>query len=145
MSKIFIAILSIFSMTPSFAQTEDDARIRAVALDYIEGWYTGDAQRMENALHPDLAKRMVFLDRGTGQSALDHQSALTLVQNTRMRDGQPVLTERQVREVSILDQHQNVASVKVIAEDWVDYLHMIRWNGDWKIINVLWELNAPER
>ena len=25
-------------------------------MDYIEGWYAGDAARMEKALHPELAK-----------------------------------------------------------------------------------------
>ncbi len=24
--------------------------------------------------------------------------------------------------------------------DWIDYLHLARWNGEWKIVNVLWEL-----
>ena len=33
-----------------------DAIVR-VALDYFEGWFDGDAARMERALHPDLAKR----------------------------------------------------------------------------------------
>jgi hypothetical protein len=28
------------------------------ALDYTEGWYAGDAARMERALPPELAKRM---------------------------------------------------------------------------------------
>ena len=35
----------------------DSAAIRAAALDYIEGWYTGDGARMRRALHPQLAKR----------------------------------------------------------------------------------------
>src|SRR4051812_14973787 len=38
----------------------DSAAIKATALDYIEGWYTGDAERMERALHPELAKRIVY-------------------------------------------------------------------------------------
>ena len=33
-----------------------DAIVR-VALDYFEGWFDGDAARMERTLHPDLAKR----------------------------------------------------------------------------------------
>ncbi len=28
-----------------------------MALDYIEGWYAGDAERMERSLHDDLVKR----------------------------------------------------------------------------------------
>ena len=35
---------------------DHDAIVRA-ALDYFEGWFDGDAARMERALHPDLAKR----------------------------------------------------------------------------------------
>ena len=31
--------------------------IRATVSDYIEGWFDGDAERMERALHPELAKR----------------------------------------------------------------------------------------
>ena len=30
----------------------DEEAIRAVVADYIEGWYDGDAGRMERALHP---------------------------------------------------------------------------------------------
>jgi hypothetical protein len=30
--------------------------------------------------------------------------------------------------------------VKLMAADWVDYLHLARWNGRWVIVNVLWEL-----
>jgi hypothetical protein len=37
----------------------------------------------------------------------------------------------------------NAASAKVVASDWVDYLHLARWNGEWRIVNVLWELK-PE-
>src|SRR5262245_30541680 len=33
------------------------AAVRAAVLDYFEGWFTGDAERMRRALHPELAKR----------------------------------------------------------------------------------------
>ena len=29
----------------------------------------------------------------------------------------------------------------IVATDWVDYLHLVKWNGVWRIINVLWERN----
>ena len=31
--------------------------IRQTVLDYFEGWFDGDAARMDRALHPDLVKR----------------------------------------------------------------------------------------
>ncbi|MGH7472081.1 MAG: nuclear transport factor 2 family protein, partial [Longimicrobiales bacterium] len=70
------------------AQTSaDSAAIRATALDYVEGWYTGDAARMERALHPELAKRIVNTNPQNGRSSLGSQSAMTLVQYTRAGGG----------------------------------------------------------
>lgn len=123
------------------AQTAaDSAAIRAAALDYIDGWYTGDGARMERALHPELAKRMVATDSAGRRSFLDQQGAMTLVQDTRAGLGRRIPAERRRHDVTILDVTRGAASAKVVASDWVDYLHLARWNGRWVIVNVLWEL-----
>src|SRR5687768_14241144 len=78
-------LLVVLAGMPTLATAQsaaDSAAIRATALDYIEGWYAGDAARMERALHPELAKRIVRTD-ANGNFRLDQQSAMTLVQGTR--------------------------------------------------------------
>jgi len=30
--------------------------------------------------------------------------------------------------------------VRIDANGWVDYLHVAKWQDEWKIVNVLWEL-----
>jgi Putative lumazine-binding len=45
-----------------------------------------------------------------------------------------------LKEVTILDHYNNTAVVKIVASDWIDYLEVAKFNGEWKIINVLWEL-----
>jgi hypothetical protein len=117
----------------------DSAAIRGTALDYIEGWYTANAERMERALHPDLAKRIINTNQ-RGRNILGHQSAMTLVQNTRSGGGRETPVAEQRKDVRILDIFGNTASVRVDAGSWVDYLHIARWNGRWVIINVLWEM-----
>jgi CubicO group peptidase (beta-lactamase class C family) len=125
------------------AQTAaDSAAIRATALDYIEGWYEGNADRMERALHPHLAKREVLQDRPSG-SRLVEVSALDLIQSTRRGVGK-VERARRRTDVRILDVFGNAAMVKIDATDWVDYLQEIKWNGRWVIINVVWE-NRPRQ
>lgn len=120
------------------AQTAaDSAAIKATALDYIDGYYTGDAARMERALHPDLAKRIVNTDP-QGRSRLGQMGAMALVQGTRAGGGKDDAVKRE--EVKILDIFQNTASVRIDAGTWVDYLHVAKWNGRWVIVNVLWEL-----
>ena len=132
----FLPFLSIYAQAEDNA---DEAAIKKTALDYIEGWYTGDAARMENALHPELAKRIVTTDPATGQSRLDSMGAMTLVQRVRSGIGTKTPKEKQQKDVTILDRYNNVAMVKIVAADWVDYLQEAKFNGEWKIVNVLWE------
>lgn len=125
------------------AADADAAAIRQAALDYIEGYYEGNAERMERALHPELAKRIVHTDAKSGRSRLDQMSAMTLVQITRGRAGRTTPAPHQ-KDVTILDVFGGAATAKVVANDWIDYLHLAKFNGRWVIVNVLWELK-PEK
>ncbi|MFC1791685.1 nuclear transport factor 2 family protein [Gemmatimonadota bacterium] len=143
------ALFTLFSMgllaipsTLSAQSAADSTAIEAAALDYIQGYYSGDAQRMERALHPDLAKRIVRTNPANGRSALEQMSAMTLVQITRGMAQRPVPEEQRQDDVKILDIFGNVASVRVDATQWIDYLHLAKWNGEWKIVNVLWEVRG---
>ena len=142
--NILVATLCAMSYAlPASAQTAaDSAAIRATALDYVEGWYTADAARMERALHPDLAKRIVNVNPANRRSILGHQSAMTLVQSTRAGGGKDTPPEQMQKDIVILDIFHNTASVKAIMSGWIDYMHIAKWNGRWVIINVLWE-NKP--
>lgn len=120
----------------------DSAGIRAAALDYIEGWYEGNAERMERALHPELAKRIVNTDPRNGRSSLGQMGALTLINNVRRGGGKETSPDQRRKDVRILDIFGNTASVRVDASTWIDYLQVAKWNGRWVIVNVLWE-NRP--
>jgi hypothetical protein len=140
---LILAIIFITGIFTAHAQTTpsdaDKAGITAAALDYIEGWYEGNPERMERALHPDLAKRIVF-SNPEGRSRLDQMSAMSLVQGVKRGGGKDTPKEKQQKDVTILDIYGNAASVKVVASDWIDYLHIAKFNGRWVIVNVLWEL-----
>lgn len=161
-NALFPIVVSLFFMsadgwaqsTPPPAQVQtaqaqaaasDAEAIRQAALDYIEGWYEGNAERMERSLHPDLAKRIVRTNPETGRSRLDQMSAMGLVQGTRSGFGKNTAKEKQQKEVTILDRFENAASVKVVAADWIDYLHLAKFNGRWVIVNVLWELKPTQK
>ena len=130
----------------SAAQTaQDSAGIRATALDYIDGWWAGDAKRMASSLHPELVKRIRGARPATGAEWIDNQGASRLSDNTARGGGRETPTADRLSEVRILDIFQNTASVRVDAGRWIDYLHMVRWGGRWVIINVLWETRSAAR
>jgi Putative lumazine-binding len=130
---------------PASASEADLAAIKQTALDYIEGWYEGNAERMERALHPELAKRIVVTDPRSGRSRLDQMGAMTLTLGTRSRASNPTPKEKRQSDVTVLDVFENAASVKVVATDWIDYLHVAKFNGRWVIVNVLWELKPQQK
>jgi hypothetical protein len=146
MNRHLVVLFALLPLLPGGLRAQspaDSAAITSTALDYIEGWYQGDAERMQRALHPDLAKRMVFTDPSSGSSRLNQMTAEQLVASTRAGYGTQTPEAERRRDVSILDIYGNAASVKVTARDWIDYLHVVKFDNRWVIINVLWEL-TPE-
>jgi hypothetical protein len=151
----FLACLPLFA-SPAMAQGEakpepakaseaDLAAIKQTALDYCEGWYEGSAERMERALHPDLAKRIIRTDPNSGRSRLEHQGAMQLYLGVRAGWGKNTPKEKQQKDVQIFDVFGNTASVKAVMADWIDYLHIAKFNGRWVIVNVLWEMKPQQK
>lgn len=143
---VFLSFAVLFAcVSNASAQSNADAvAIKQAALDYIEGWYEGNAERMERAVHPELAKRIVRTN-AEGNSRLDQMGAMTLVLGTRRGGGKNTPKEKQEKDVTILDVYENAASVKVVASDWIDYLHIAKFGGRWVIVNVLWELKPQKK
>ena len=141
----FTAVMLLCFTLSGAAQTDADREaIKQTALDYAEGWYAGDAERMERALHPNLAKRIVRNNQ-QGQSRLDELSAMGLVQGTRGGFGKQTPKAEQQKDVTILDAMESAATVKLVMRDWVDYMHIGKFNGRWVILNVLWEMKPPKK
>jgi hypothetical protein len=145
LSLIFVATLSFSAYAQTPVASFEEAAIRATALDYIEGWYEGNAERMERSLHPDLAKRIVLTNSQNAQSRLDQMGAVKLIEGTRGGGGKRTPKDKQQKEVTVLDIFGNAASVKIVASDWVDYMHLAKFDGRWVIVNVLWELKAKQK
>lgn len=140
--KAWLVCLALVGLARSACaqSAADSAAIRTTALDYIDGWYTNDAVRMERALHPHLAKRLVYVD-SSGHSHLVDLTALELVQGTKAHP--PVAPADRREEITVLSVFGNAAVVRIDASTWVDFLEEIKWNGRWVIINVVWE-NRPK-
>jgi hypothetical protein len=129
---------------PPPVSAADSAAIRQAARDYIEGWYTGDSTRMARAVHPELAKRIVTRD-SSGVSWLSENGATSLIRGTQAGFGGDVPAAARQVEVTILDIYGDVASVRLRSTKLIDYMHLARWDGRWKIINVLWDFRPAHR
>lgn len=117
-----------------------DKEIKQTVLNYIEAWYRGEPERGEKSLHPELAKRIVRVDQETGKDRLEMMSASRLAERWGSGDGKQTPEEDQRKDITILDIHGDMASVKLETNAWVDYMHLAKFNNEWVILNILWEL-----
>ena len=109
------------------------AAVEAVVRDYIEGWHEGDAQRMERTLHDDLVKRCL----GDGASAPDALSRVTKTQMVELtRDGGGRAPDA-IAQVVVHHVEGGIASAHVATDEYLDYLHLARTGGTWRIVNDL--------
>lgn len=125
---------------PLRAQTAaDSAAIRAAALDYAEGWFEGNGDRMARAVSPELVKRIVVRDTASGRDMIQTMGASVLVNSTSRGFGKSTPADKQQKEVRIYDIFRGSAVARLTMTDWIDYLQLARIEGRWVIVNVLWE------
>jgi hypothetical protein len=144
MKTASLVLIATLLPVTAVAQTgADSAAVRATAHNYIDGYYGGDGERMGRALHSDLAKRIVRRGSQGEEDVVQHMTATQLIQITARGGGSNTPTGARRNDVEILDIFRNAAVVRIDASDWVDYLQVGKVDGEWLIINVLWEFR-PE-
>jgi hypothetical protein len=144
--SMLIIILLIIPFTFALAQgnasnTADSAAIRQTALDYIDGYYSGDVGRIEKAVHPDLNKATPRDLPQTGRTTLAYTTYSGLVEFTRAKIGALDDTARHI-QVRILSIDNDVSNVKITSASFVDYIQEAKLDGEWKIINVIFTTGA---
>jgi hypothetical protein len=121
------------------ADTEEKA-VTEAALNYIDGAYSGDADRMAKGVHPELTKLRVVTHPATGEVFLDGTSASLLVEATRAQLMNLEEAERKI-DVEVYDARHGLAVAKVVSAMYIDHLQLAKVNGEWRIVNVLWAAN----
>lgn len=147
MKYSFVFIFLLIISTKCIGQTKQDSlAIKQAVLDYIESQHTPNPQQMERALHPRLVKRTFWKDKETNKDYIRETSAESMVilaeSYNKKKDKFPIVPKKEVKFLDIADK---TASVKLIADEWIDYMHLAKLNGAWKIINVLWQYHDSSR
>ena len=115
----------------------DTKAIIATVMNYFEGWFDGDAARMERCLHPNLNKRRVSADP-PGALQPSPSTAAQMIRWTREGEGKALRVADLAIKVRVDDIYKNIATVTVYSAVYVEYLQLMRTHLGWKIVNALW-------
>lgn len=142
--QFLVLIFALIVCLAAGQNRADSLAVEKACRDYVEGWASGDAARVDKAVSPDLVKRTIGQDKD-GNSYVNTMSASLLLMVTRMNKegvkakdldpGKPFSLE-----VKICDLTGDFALVKTSNTKYgfFDYCQLAKYNHEWKIVNVLW-------
>jgi len=136
-SSLALLVVVASAMVPpdQFGVTPDEMRIRATVLDYVEGIYDRDAERLERALHPDGRRHVQATRPGEGGAEMLDRAELVSIAEGRRCDAR--MPRKGPRRVMVYELRENVAAVRLTAAWGVDLLHLAKEDGRWQIVGIV--------
>lgn len=137
----FLAALLLAGATNVAGQTAGDrAEVERAVLDYVEGVYEVKPELIERSVHPELRK-FGFARRSPDDDwrviPMTYDQLVALAGNYyKDEGGAPADAPKKVEVLDVLNQ---TASAKLTASWGVDYFHLAKYEGKWKIVHVLWQ------
>ncbi len=102
---------------------------------------------MEKALHPELVKRSIQMTKDGREFVVNRGASFMIMAAANNSNRHAANPEEPIKSiVEIYDIFGNAACVKVSSNQYgfTDYLHIGKYYGEWKILNVMWA-SKPKR
>lgn len=144
MKTVFAILLTVLALTGAVAQTNSTdsvAGVRQACFNYIDAFYKADTTLAYQSVHPSLQKRGFAFDQKTGTYSKQLEMpfpALVRLAKTWNKDGKRTNPDSP-RAVDVFEVADKTAVAKVTAVWGIDYIHLVRENDRWMIVNVLWQ------
>lgn len=152
MKRLLVFVFGILLAAPTaqggaYDQTADDREaVRQAMLDYVEGIYNVQPERLERSVHPDMIKRGYYRKEAGGDftfAPMTRAQLMALAANWNKEKKRPIATYP--KDVIVYEVVNQTASGKVVAMWGIDYMHLAKHEGRWKIVNILWQEPPPKR
>lgn len=137
--QLFFAAFALLPFL-SAAQNADTRGVERALLDYVEGFYEGDTAKLIRGIHPEVKKYGYWKEKGSEQYTGEAMSFAEMLEyanrvRTKKRFPKPDAPKK-VEVYEVLDQ---TATGKVTAWWGTDYILLAKYDGQWKIVYVLWQ------
>lgn len=141
--RLLLILTLLLGFNFAYAQT-DKEQVEAAILDYVEGIYEVQPERIKRSVHPELVKKGFW--RPKDQAAYKDESVMTfdeLVDLAGKWNAKGWLPKDAPKVVEVYDVQDKTAVGKLTAHWGTDYFHLAKYGDRWMITNVLWQSPAP--
>lgn len=142
MKKQILTLFVLFmsAVSPMVAQEDSDS-VKLACLNYIEGFYEGNTEKLESCLQKRLYKFGFWKSEKTGTYGkpifMSYDQAIAYAK--RVKEKKNFAKPGAPKKVKILDVMDKIAIAKVRAWWGVDYLTLSKVEGKWMIEQVIWQ------
>ena len=146
MKKILLALITLFVATFSYAETTTDTEaVKKASMNYIEGFYEGNTDKLKSCLIPTMRKHGFWKKKGSGKfqnaGSMSFEQALAYAAGVKKSGKFPKADAP--KKIEVLEVLDKIAVSKVTAWWGRDYLLLAKNDGKWMIRQILWE--GPEK
>lgn len=149
MKKLSISILCLLTVLLGINMLDeanpDEAAVQAAVLDYVEGIYEVQPERIARSVDVTLRKYGYWRPNDSNEYRNGREMNYKQLHNLAAqwnKEGR-VDAATAPKEVKVLDMYDKTASAKLVAHWGIDYFHLAKEDGKWKIINVIWQSHPP--
>ena len=141
MTQISALLLLLLPIMASGQSASDREAVRQAAENYVTAVYESRSELIEKSVHPQLTK-YGFMRQQDGtykQGQMTYAQLLDVARNwnkDRKRD-------TTIKEIQVLDVLDQTATAKIRAQWGIDYMQLAKFDGTWKIINIVWQTHPP--
>ena len=140
---VSVLVLSLAAAGTAGAQTPADREaVRNAALDYVEGVYNVQPERIKRSVHPSLVKRG-FYKRASDAPYTESPMTFDQLVNLAATWNKEGKRDTSIKKVEVLDVLDKTAVAKVTASWGVDYMLLGKYGEQWQIQQILWQSPPP--
>jgi len=141
MKQICTLLLLLLPVAVEGQSASDREAVQQAAANYVTAVYESKPELIEKSVHPQLTK-YGFMRQQDGtykQGQMTYAQLLDVARNwnkDRKRD-------TSIKEIQVLDVLDQTATAKIRAQWGIDYMQLAKFDGTWKIINIVWQTHPP--
>ena len=122
------------------ASKKDSIEIKRLSLGYLVALQDLRPDLMNEVMNDSLNKVTIGWDRKTKKEYARATTKAQMIEfATSWNKSNTKFPFNPTNHLTILDIYNRIATVRLISDNWVEYLHLIKQDGTWSIVNLIWQ------
>ena len=132
-------LLPILGMAQTDSKADDRQLVKAAVEDYVLAFYNVEPERIVQSVDTTLRKVGYYDYNGKSYNhvPMTYQQLYDLAAKWNTKGDR--VTAESPKKIEIYEVHDKTASAKLTAEWGIDFMHLSKVDGRWKIMNIIWQ------